>query len=317
MHDLYILKISLIYLNLFAQKLYSMLGLTMTTFLLFLNFTSIPPVSGNLSQKALNIKHRNCRDADCVCSGSGIDLTSESETKINYHSKNVVRSLSHFNDALHIDENDSVIKEETKLELENKDVMQQQKGNNNLSCSPSVDLERRSNARTPSFYSADVSEMSILPDSDIIKPPNNQLNRTNTGNRKQRKKMRNSIPNREDSASPMPVKLTSTRRRKLKKRARKKFKTVTIQINKIKNRGQLSLIACYFAMHTPHWSLLACASFALPSLITITMSSYRLWTNLICCLNPVILGLCYPSQPSFRIRKLRAVHPLLSGSTKV
>jgi hypothetical protein len=268
------------------------------------------------------MKHRHCRDADCICSGSGIDLTSESETKVNYPSKRLMRSLNHNQsiDALSLAENNPEIIEETKSELENTNVTLRQKENNILLFSPSLDLDNRSNAKTPSFYSADISEMSVLPNCDIIKLPTNQINQTNYANRKQKKKMRNSLPqNREESASPLSmVKLSPRRlRRKLKKRAPKKFNNVTIRYNKSKIGGPLCLILCYLAMHTTHWSLLACASFALPSLITTMMSSYHLLTNLICCVNPVVLGLCYAGQTSFRMRKLRSVRPLIPTPPKV
>ena len=271
-------------------KQYSLVFFLAVFILFFNNLTSIPPVTGHLIQRSLHISkhHDKCIDADCACSESAFS----DEFKINKPEQIV--GLTQIDTIPKISTNNEQMEETTDLKLQAK---------NNV-ISSTQDLNSCIATDNTSFYSADVSEMSVLP--DVIRDKRRHK-KIQTLHIRQDTELQSPLSSLKNS-NFIPTPRTRKRfRRKLRKNARKQFKDVTrIQIKQTITGNQISLILFYLANHLPHWSILVLAVCMPPSCLTILLLFFRIWTNCICCINAVVLGFCHPK---LRLRKLRLIHP--------
>lgn len=308
-------------------RIYSMCLFVSTCLLVFSNVTSIPPVTGHLTVRAIQGNHRHdCRDADCVCSDSEADDTSHSRAPRtgNTASSSQSRDLANQQKTpipsiptiitLDDDEvkrgNKSLPTVENELQPINKAInLQPYPSDHFLSSVSSMDA--LTTVCNLSIYSADISTNSAaetLADSTL------KLSIERLHRRLQQLNDTRPVPP-PDPESPQSSFTTSKpvgrKRTKKKRKHSKKLKGVKRLQLECPNRVQVSVMLSFFFLYFPPWCLLL-AGIYLSGHATVLLSLLRLIINLINSLNPFLQGFRHPRFALKMARTLRKIYPAIN-----
>ena len=302
---------------------YSMTLFISTFLLLFSNLTSIPPVVGHLTTRAIQGVHQHdCGDADCICSDSEVDRASIKSSRwsplpnFNLKQDNHPLKLPPIPKivTLHDDSNPEMAtpitmdREENVIQVENLKIQPYDKV---LSAASSV-----LNIPTPcslSMYSADISTNSV-PETLTVSPLKLSIERLH----QRLQRLNNTRPQLPlDAESPddsSPTRTISTRKRvKKKRKSSKKLRSVKRLQFERPSHVQITVMASFIVLYFSIWFLLLIGK-ECPDYSNIILSVCRLLINIISTVNPLVQGFRHPRFALRIIKSWRKAHPSISNS---
>lgn len=310
-------------------RIYTFTWCASAVLLLFSNLTSVPPVTGHLTARAIQGTHQqDCHDADCVCSDS------EVEDSFDSISKHGVKEFMRFKrDSLEddwknngiptiitCDEANESIFPEALPSFNNEPTISSNKAPINFLSCPSESIlsiisstDGISPACNISIYSADISANSA-PE----KLSENSLKLSIERLHQRLQQLNNARPILPpDPESPLSSSMSASRpvshkargRLKKKKMVKRKFRGVKrIQLER-PTRIQVMIMVSFVFFYFPPWLLLF-AGIHMAHHATIFLTIIRLLINVVNALSPVLHGLRHPRIALTMARTWRHVYPL-------
>jgi hypothetical protein len=310
-------------------RIYSLTFIGSAFLLFFSNLSSIPPVTGHLTTRAIQSSHqKNCQDADCVCSDSKEDYTPYNTYSTRVLKQNngphlkvtLIPTIVTHNGFEHatestphqsIDGNQLTYPSNT---TSNVNLVSREGNPDFVSSLSIIDTipSPTSNASNMSMYSADLSTNSVH---ETITNTALKLSVEKLHQRLQQLSDARPISS-PDPETPSPDSFPQSRpasenRRKRQKKKRKpifKFKKVTLIQWERPTSIQVAVMVAFVILYLPPWVLLA-AGIYLPQHATIFLSIFRLLINVGSSVNPILQGFRHPRFALRMVRTWRKVYP--------
>lgn len=311
--------------------IYSLTLFVSACILVFSNLTSVPPVTGHLTTRAMrssnNYHQHDCRDADCVCSDSEVDddlsargsqknglkpaLKSNDETYMNHSKVNTIPTT-----IITLDEDTERVTRHPSAG--GGELISSNKAINNLHPNRRVCesiLSGLSGTDAPacniSIYSADISANST---SETLAESALKLSAERLQQRLQQLNDARPVPppDPESPQSSFAASRTGSKvgrkRTKKKRKPFKKLKGVTRLQFERPTRVQVSIMVSFVLLYLPPWFLLVAGIF-MPQHATYFLSIFRLLINVVSSVNPVLQGLRHPRFALKMARTWRRIYP--------
>lgn len=311
-------------------RIYSLTLIGSACLLFFSNLSSIPPVTGHLTTRAIRNNHQqNCHDADCVCSDSKEEYTpsktfsakvlkpnSEPHLKVT-----LIPTIVTHNEVEHVTECIT-----THSPIDNNQLVHSSNNTNNLrlvSCESKQDFVSSlsiidtisspvSHACNMSMYSADLSTNSVY---ETI--ANNALKLSVERLHQRLQQLSDARPvSSPDPESPSQSSFSQSRpNSKNRRRHQKKKRKPLTKFKKIKGIQwerptsiQVTVMVTFVILYLPPWFLLM-AGIYLPKHATMFLSIFRLLINVASSVNPILQGFRHPRFALRMVRTWRKIYP--------
>ncbi|KAI9565293.1 hypothetical protein GHT06_009081 [Daphnia sinensis] len=317
-------------------RIYSLTLIASACLLFFSNLSSIPPVTGHLTTRAIQNNHqKNCQDADCFCSDSS-DYGMPSKTFPNIS----LQPVSQPGKALHehplkaimiptivtIDENDHVDEIAPQSSINDNQLIHSDTENNlqPSRCEQNQDFlssqftkAMLSSPASPacgiSVYSADVSTTSVKGASADNKLSTEKLHHRLQQLNDARMAFLPDPDSRSQSQSShahsRPESNSNFRRRPKKRRKQvKKYKGLKQIQWENPTSVQITIMLSFVIFYFPPWFLLVAGNH-MPQYATIFLSIFRLLVNVGSSINPVLQGFRHPRFALKMVRTWRKIYP--------
>lgn len=315
-------------------RIYSLTLIASACLLFFSNLSSIPPVIGHLTTRAIQNNHqKHCQDADCFCSDSS-DYGTPSETFPSVSVQPVLQPGKTLHERplnammiptiVTLDENDHVAETTTKSHINDNELMHSDNEINLQPCLPENNQDFLSSKSTKvmasspaspacsvSVYSADVSTNSVKGAT-----ADNKLSTEKLHHRlKQLNNARMAFLQDPDSRSlsqssyAHSIRESNSRMRPKKRRKQvKKYKGLKQIQWENPTSVQITVMLSFVIFYFPPWFLLV-AGIHMPQHATICLSIFRLLINVGSSLNPFLQGFRHPRFALKMMRTWRKIYP--------
>ncbi|XP_057375206.1 uncharacterized protein LOC130696143 [Daphnia carinata] len=315
-------------------RIYSLTLVTSTCLLFFSNLSSVPPVTGHLTTRAIQNNHqKDCQDADCFCSDSSdygtpsktfpsISLQPVSQPPKTLHERCIKAIM--IPTIVTIDDNDHVAESETKSSINSNELIHPDHENNLQPCISEQNQDFLSSQFTKvilsspassaccvSIYSADVSTNSVKGST-----ADNKLSAEKLHHRLQQ--LNNArmafLPDPDSRSQSQSSHAHSRRESNSKRRPKKKRKQVKNYkgLKQIQWENptsvQITIMLSFVIFYFPPWFLLV-AGIYIPQYATMFLSIFRLLVNVGSSLNPVLQGFRHPRFALKMVRTWRKIYP--------
>lgn len=312
-------------------RIYSLTLIASACLLFFSNFTTIPPVTGHLTTRAIRNSHQqNCHDADCVCSDSKEEYTPSKTFSVKVLKPNnephlkvtlIPTIVTH-------DEVEHVTCECTTTHppIDNNQILcSSNNTRQGVSCESKNDMvsslsiidtisSSTSHACNMSMYSADLSTNYSAYESianNALKLSGERLHQRLQQLNDARPVSSPDYPESPSQSSFSQSRPTSRNRRRHQKKKRKpltKFKKIKgIQWER-PTSIQVTVLVSFLILYLPPWFLLM-AGIYMPKHATMFLCIFRLLINVGSSVNPILQGFRHPRFALKMVRTWRKIYP--------